>query len=626
MKSKVDPAKLLGIAAIVAVGLVMLRLSWLKAPDILIDFGRELYVPWQLSEGKLLYRDIIYWNGPVTPYLNALVFLIFGLSIHTLLSFNIFIIALITLVIYKLFKDGDDGGDLLAAPLAAIVFLSLFAFAQYYRIGGYNFAAPYSHELTHGILISLTAIYLIKRYLGGRYLLNRRALTLALIGFLVGLSLLTKVEIFAALFGASLMALFCALWVERPSGRGALKGFLVLVGGFFLPLVLSLIALGPAMGLSGALKGVLGSWYILAFTDIGAGNFQWWVMGLDEAAFNSRRLLVSLLWYLSVFSPLALAAYLLERGRSKRGKGVLMSYAPALVALITATFTGFFIRYIWSEILRPLPLFMAILLIVFFILLVRYREDKERAYRIIGEMAFVAFALMMLMKIFLKVHVTHYGFALAMPAALVLVKALTVYIPAALREAAGERSGKGLSPLFRFGALGALFSVIVFHSLIINQAYGRKDYAVGSGADTMIAYGPDLYPYGRAVNRTLNEIERSFAPDATFVVFPEGATLNFLSKRENPSGFLNFNPSEVTMFGEEEMLKALERSAPDYILKVHMDTTEYGYRFFGVDYALMLEGWIRENYSPVFLTGREPLRDESFGILIMERNGADKSR
>ena len=35
-------------------------------------FGRELYVPWQLTQGKVLYRDIESIFGPLSPYLNAL--------------------------------------------------------------------------------------------------------------------------------------------------------------------------------------------------------------------------------------------------------------------------------------------------------------------------------------------------------------------------------------------------------------------------------------------------------------------------------------------------------------------------------------------------------------------------
>ena len=42
--------------------------SWQKWPDVLVDFGRELYVPWQLASGKRLYLDIAYFNGPLSPW------------------------------------------------------------------------------------------------------------------------------------------------------------------------------------------------------------------------------------------------------------------------------------------------------------------------------------------------------------------------------------------------------------------------------------------------------------------------------------------------------------------------------------------------------------------------------
>ena len=38
---------------------------WSVGPDPLIDFGRELYVPWRITEGDVLYRDVAYFNGPV---------------------------------------------------------------------------------------------------------------------------------------------------------------------------------------------------------------------------------------------------------------------------------------------------------------------------------------------------------------------------------------------------------------------------------------------------------------------------------------------------------------------------------------------------------------------------------
>ena len=41
---------------IVAVGAFMFNLSWQRWPDIFIDFGRELYVAWQIKEWKFLLQ------------------------------------------------------------------------------------------------------------------------------------------------------------------------------------------------------------------------------------------------------------------------------------------------------------------------------------------------------------------------------------------------------------------------------------------------------------------------------------------------------------------------------------------------------------------------------------------
>ena len=301
--------------------------------------------------------------------------------------------------------------------------------------------------------------------------------------------------------------------------KDGFKSAVYLIAGFLFPVILSLIIFAQEMGFSGALRGVLGSWYILLMTDIGTGLFQKRVMGLDAPGFNIVRLLASLLWYLLIFTPLAIAAYLAKRS----GVATLFRiYAPVLAALIAGAITWFFIPGLWSEILRPLPLFMALLLIFFFYLLARTRrEDRDKAVWIILEMTFVTFALAMLMKMFLKTHAAHYGFALAMPATLVLVKLLVDYIPAALKSVTGGAA------IFRWGSLGVVVVVIFFHLLLIRESYGTKHYVVGSGRDIMITYGPATHPYGLAVNRILAEIERSFARTRHLSPFPRERHLIF---------------------------------------------------------------------------------------------------
>ena len=56
----------------------MIALTWRGWADPLVDFGRELYVPWRLAEGERLYLDIAWFNGPLSQYWNALWFRIFG--------------------------------------------------------------------------------------------------------------------------------------------------------------------------------------------------------------------------------------------------------------------------------------------------------------------------------------------------------------------------------------------------------------------------------------------------------------------------------------------------------------------------------------------------------------------
>ena len=47
-----------GLVALAGLTLLFLAFSWRKWPDPLIDFGRELYTPWRLANGAVLYRDV----------------------------------------------------------------------------------------------------------------------------------------------------------------------------------------------------------------------------------------------------------------------------------------------------------------------------------------------------------------------------------------------------------------------------------------------------------------------------------------------------------------------------------------------------------------------------------------
>ncbi len=65
-------------------------ISWRRWPDLLVDFGGQLYIPWRLANGAVLYRDLFYFaGGPLSQYFNALLFKIFGTSFLTLIVANL---------------------------------------------------------------------------------------------------------------------------------------------------------------------------------------------------------------------------------------------------------------------------------------------------------------------------------------------------------------------------------------------------------------------------------------------------------------------------------------------------------------------------------------------------------
>jgi 4-amino-4-deoxy-L-arabinose transferase-like glycosyltransferase len=179
--------KYIGPAILVLVGTYMLRLSWFKWPDLLIDYGRELYVPWQITQGKVLYAALNHLYGPLSHYLNAMLFQVFGVGLSTLAYFNICLVVLLVFLIYDLFKATCDD---FIATVVGVCFLVVFAFSQYVGISNYNFICPYSHEITHGIFLFFLLLFVFKKYLA-----NQELIFAALMGFLVGLIFLTKVEI-----------------------------------------------------------------------------------------------------------------------------------------------------------------------------------------------------------------------------------------------------------------------------------------------------------------------------------------------------------------------------------------------------------------------------------------------
>ena len=589
------------IMAFLALG--MAGLSWQKWPDILVDFGRELYVPWQLNNGSVLFLNIDYFNGPFSPYLNSLIFKIFGTSLMTIAGFNLVLVGLLTYFIYYIFHETTD---VLIAAISGTIFLALFAFPHYIFIGNYNFVTPYSHEMTHGILLSFFSIYAFLIYLK-----RRKDFWLGLVGISLGLVFLTKVEVFLSIFAAIFVGLLLVALLDRMTPRIIFKRFGFLSLGFLLPIVGFIAYFSRYMSLENALTSVTTQYRAIFGTSVTSNQFYHLVMGLNAPLLNLKLLFKMAAGYgLLVSLLLLMPAYAIGKISNPRLRMIVM-----ILIFLTVIFSiPFLFTHIpWLEIFRPLPLFTLALMIYSSINLWRFRRDRQKTIRLLPLLILGIFSFLLLLKMILNVHLYRYGFALAMPATLLVGMVLVYGVPSLI--------GKRFNSLvfIRIMAIVAVAIPLVVYMKLSKDIYDLKTYAIGSKGDTILTWGPQVAHKGIFVKRTIDRIGELVKPDETFVVFPEGVMLNYLTRRRNPCPYINFMPPELIIFGEDRILNSLHKAPPDYVILVDKDTSEYGYRYFGKNYGIKLFSWIQENYRAVETIGSEPFSGKGFGIVIAKK-------
>lgn len=581
------------VLALVFIG--MAAWTWRKWPDPLVDFGRELYVPWQIAEGgKVLYRDIAHFNGPLSPYFNALLFRVFGPGMMVLAGANMALLAIMTAALYSLLRQSSSR---LAATAACVFMLLVFAFGQMTILGNYNFVTPYAHEVTHGVVLTIVGLWFLRRAV-----IAARLRWVAAGGVALGAVFLTKPEVFiAAVASMGVLVLFS----PSPQTKLWKKKWGVLALSAILPLAIATALFAMAVPLSQSIRSVLGGWNFVFDPALHSLPFYRAGMGMDVPGDSLRRMFICAGCY-SGLMLLALAVAVLTPVRHRSLSAVSTFVGGALVLAIVWRLID------WSEALRGLPVGLTGAGVVAAVAWLQ-RSDGPSRSRWSLRLSLSVFAVAMLAKMILYTRPYHYGFALAMPGTLVFATVLVGWLPewvGARGGAAGAAAALGLAVLLMTAAAYVNY---------LHRALDRRVYAVGEVRDMFYAD-----ERGELVQRVVGQLKKNVTPQEGLVVLPEGVMLNYLARLPNPTPYLNFMPPELIMFGEETILQSLQRASPRYLLLTHKETAEYGYEFFGRDYGQSIGYWIGQHYRPQALYGDPPLRRGSeFGILVLERDEAE---
>jgi hypothetical protein len=614
-------------------------LSWRKWPDLLVDFGTQLYLPWQISSGAVLYRDVMYLTGgPLSQHYHALLFSLFGPSLLVIVISNLLIGIGLLVLIYRLFLASSD---VWTATVICLGVALVFACNTYSNIGNFNFVTPYCHELWHGLVLSIVAIALLSRWV-----LEGKQRFAAAAGFCLGLVFLTKPEVFAAVTLA-----FAASFLLGAADRGALcavKAAGSALVAALIPLAGFVVWFHRAESWHDSFRSTAFAWVPLLNSSVSQQFFYQWCLGLDAPRYHLRMMLV----HFSVLSVVVSVLVLLLRQNLNTTAKRLCAFG--VLALLLALGTGLD----WVDCGRSLPVLCLTLCLTLGTALARKlpkrspslggprsaqrsansghpsgggvgnslgQGEGEPSFQLHGSIPPVfpflcsVFGLGLLAKLGLYPRIWHYGFALAMPAFVSAIFLFLWRLPIWFEKFNVNRR------LFRLAVtllLGVGFLRLFVQSL---QIYATKTVLVGHGQDTIFAQPKSIDPSADAVRTALAWLDKNASPNASLAVLPEGIMLNYLSRHVNPTRYLVWNPAELASFGQQTMTDSFRSHPPDYVILVHRDASEYGAAFFGQrqSFGADLLEWITANYQPVYLIGHEPLRNSLFGIKILKRVAAE---
>jgi hypothetical protein len=524
----------------------------------------------------LLYRDIVYWFGPFTPYLHALVFRLFGSSFQTLVFAGIVACAALLATFFVALRRVTGRTE---AVLGTVLVIPLLLFMP--AAGGAILGMGY--RIWHAAAFTLLAVALAVR--------PRRSWARAAgIGALCALAGLCRTEWGLAAMGGVSVAVavrerFRPAFLREVVAAGV--GVLLIGGG----------VIAAFIRLAGSAAVLREGHLLLTGLPPETRRFLLNNSGFHDPRGGFLRLFYSAALWVGFFLVIEVAAAWKEdRGLLKRRLPWLGGIAAYLV--LYDDFGGP-LRF---RLMSAAPV-TGLIALVFGL----RRMGRPRSAALAG---FGALALVLSYRKLFSISDSAY---VAPPLLFAVVSVLGL-----LRELVLSERARATRVRLR----GWIRFVLVFLILLSFSdritLYASDDRVVLPGTEGMLSAKSDLV---RTLSLLSETIRRETRPDEGLVVFPEGEVINYLTGRRNPLRHKLYIPGYLSDDNEAAVLAELQSANPAALVIVARATPEYGKRFFGEDYARRIAAWMRERYVPFPFdpgAGRVP-SDSGASLLLRKR-------
>jgi hypothetical protein len=584
------------VLTMLAIGLAYI--SWRKWPDPQIDFGRELYLPWRILQGALLYKDDEHVYGPLSQYFNSLVFRVGGVGLMPLVKANVAIYSAILGLLYYLVRAGWGRA---VAFTSGVFFVGVFSFSHLVGVNNYNFLTPYSHEMTHGILLLLCLILALRhalRELDARYA--------AAAGVLAGLSILLKPEI---IFAATAIVMGAACLALQRGTRSIRAAMIFVVTGFIPMLAATLLFwLRGGFSATDALYYANYAW-LVAFERRGllADPVVLVALGLDQPW---RNLAIEAVWGAACVAGTAAvawgASFFVKTSVPKRLLLVLPLFFGALAAS----------RVPWMNFGYAFPgvlLFGAITEIIHSRRAAAVENDNVTVRLLLW---IAAAALLARMALNPRIH--HYGFTQAALAGVVCVAILMSSIPRLLNLDRMARRWHQVILAILFVSVAGL---TVRNSY---RFYSVHTFPIGEGVDRFLGFNENADAGALVVENARLYLKADARQNnvRSLLVIPEGVMLNYLTRLPNSIPNYFFQPFVLVNGGDDKIVNRLTASPPDRIVVLSRDLREYGVPRFGAsrEHGRKILEFLGQNYHTVHAFGEPDVFDpEGLGFVVLAR-------
>jgi hypothetical protein len=593
--------EILGLFGLFISGLILLGLSWRKWCDPQIDFGREVYIPWRMANGAKWLKDVDDLYGPLSRFIDAGLFKLFGPGIMVLAWANLIVYIAIVSLLYILFKKA---WGVTASLVSCAVFIAVFSFSQLTVTSNYNYLAPYSQQVTHGFLVSLLLVWVLAKWIK-----NPNVKLSFLAGLYWGLTAVLKPEFILA---GGLMIGSAFFWCTLNHGLPSIKNMAAAGLGVILPTAIFTLYIATYMPISSAFVAASHAWLngLLIWKDTLTAHLLNSFSGMDNPKAN---LLVHAFF---TFKVLLLIGMLV------------------VTAWFTAQFTNQTIKQYTFLLICGLVIFFGIkgvsassvgqCILGLLLLYILYnglkswlcgnveKVNKNLNEKTIVRLLLTVFGLALMTRMLLNGRIYQYGFFQAAPAAMVLCAVLMGEMPdLSLLKPQAKRYYSIFVILFI--SSGCLAIIIQSERLLI-----QKTAPVSSGSDLFYYYPGNVQGMGEIV-RSFSETLAKRPDNETVAVVPEGIMINYLSRKVSPVKDILFYGNPMM---ESNMLSGLRNSSPDWVVLISRDLSEYGVIRYGdkTQSGEAILSWIKTNYHAVLSFGADPLSPKSIGGIIYQHN------